>query len=518
VIAAAVSALLTASAKGAVAILVVLAVRAVVGRRLPPRWGVALWLVVAVRLVLPVGPASGWSLFGGEALAGVSRLGPWIGTEGAADRTGSDAAAAESAAEAGPAALLRRAGRRTAELLNPSPAAARPLALLWAAGALLVLVRDARDRRRLVRLRALARPVGDPRALAQLDACRRAVGLGRGVELAESAAVDGPALCPGGEGKPALVLLPVGAGAGLGTARLRHVLLHELAHLAHRDLAARRAARFLCALHWFNPLVHLAARALAADQEVAADARAMSALGRAELVGYGETLLALLSRSPAPAHAAPVGFSTTRKQLHRRIAMIASFRPRRRGPALALAAIAFVVTAAVLLTDGAAAGPAGGAAPDGPSTPRAAGGDAPDTSDPQVQALLDMRTIGVAMFAWLGDHVAAGSPADHEDDAPFDWSRCPSISHAELTALLVPRYAEELPEADPWGRPYELCFDREASTPAYRIGIRSAGSDGRFAGDTYVGGPFDPERTAEDLVWIDGFFVRWPEETAEPGS
>jgi beta-lactamase regulating signal transducer with metallopeptidase domain len=42
---------------------IVLAIRALVGRRLTPRAFHVLWLVVVVRLLLPSGPASRWSLY-----------------------------------------------------------------------------------------------------------------------------------------------------------------------------------------------------------------------------------------------------------------------------------------------------------------------------------------------------------------------------------------------------------------------------------------------------------------------
>ena len=41
--------------------------------------------------------------------------------------------------------------------------------------------------------------------------------------------------------------------------------------------------------------------------------------------------------------------------------------------------------------------------------------------------------------------------------------------------------------------------------------IRSAGKDGVYSGDRYEAGTFAPGDTNQDLVWLDGFFVRWPE-------
>jgi len=42
---------------------VVMVVQGVFGRRMEPRWRHALWFVVMLRLVIPVSPSSGWSLF-----------------------------------------------------------------------------------------------------------------------------------------------------------------------------------------------------------------------------------------------------------------------------------------------------------------------------------------------------------------------------------------------------------------------------------------------------------------------
>src|SRR5262249_4391227 len=53
--------------------------------------------------------------------------------------------------------------------------------------------------------------------------------------------------------------------------QLRSVLLHELAHIKRRDMFAQLVVQFACALHWFNPLVWLAAWRLAVERERACD-------------------------------------------------------------------------------------------------------------------------------------------------------------------------------------------------------------------------------------------------------
>jgi len=43
------------------------------------------------------------------------------------------------------------------------------------------------------------------------------------------------------------------------------------------------------------------------------------------------------------------------------------------------------------------------------------------------------------------------------------------------------------------------------------MAIRSAGSDKTFSSDIYKVGGFAPVDSSQDIVWMDGFFVRWPE-------
>ncbi|HVS63826.1 MAG TPA: hypothetical protein VMT85_10050 [Thermoanaerobaculia bacterium] len=83
----------------------------------------------------------------------------------------------------------------------------------------------------------------------------------------------------------------------------------------------------------------------------------------------------------------------------------------------------------------------------------------------------------------------------------------PLLPHAELASRLVPRYLRALPATDGWGRPLEL---RGVLGRAPRLSIRSPGQDGDYDSDVYRRGTYDPSDLEEDVVWVDGIFVRQP--------
>jgi beta-lactamase regulating signal transducer with metallopeptidase domain len=76
--------------------------------------------------------------------------------------------------------------------------------------------------------------------------------------------------------------------------RRRHILAHELTHHRHRD-GLWALIRCLClVLYWFDPLVWLAASLSRRDCELACDEGALRTLGDSERTAYGKTLLSLV--------------------------------------------------------------------------------------------------------------------------------------------------------------------------------------------------------------------------------
>ncbi len=169
----------------------------------------------------------------------------------------------------------------------------------------------------------------------------------------------------------------------------------------------------------------------------------------------------------------------------------------------------------------------------------------------QKRTVADVRNAGTAMFSWLVDQVgvAPEAPAlypNHVDPA-YQKGRAmlvraeptPFVSFASLTLaaptplpqniqsvdvgsykkrtveevekLLVPEYIQAVPRTDGWGHAYEYYLDTENPVAERVMLIRSPGRDGKFSGSVYQIGPFEPGSFDEDIVWADGYFVRWPQ-------
>ena len=78
--------------------------------------------------------------------------------------------------------------------------------------------------------------------------------------------------------------------------RLRHIIVHELVHKKHGDSFWALLRSILAAIYWFHPLVWVAVICSKRDCEIACDEGALSWLGEAERVSYGETLLSIITR------------------------------------------------------------------------------------------------------------------------------------------------------------------------------------------------------------------------------
>lgn len=135
-----------------------------------------------------------------------------------------------------------------------------------------------------------------------------------------------PSPCLVGVFRPAIYVTPE---IPQGSQGFHHVLIHELTHYRHRD-NFWTALRCLClVVHWYNPLVWLAAMLSRQDAELACDEAAIARIGEGNRAGYGRTLLGLVCEKGSPVNLLYLSTTMTegKRDIKERIAFIA-IRPK----------------------------------------------------------------------------------------------------------------------------------------------------------------------------------------------
>ncbi|MBL9207828.1 MAG: hypothetical protein JNN01_22285 [Opitutaceae bacterium] len=295
-----------------------------------PRWCFALWLLVAGALVVPIrAPLSifrpGLDRFFSLPVPSAEPVTP---SQSSTSSAATLAPAVEAPARAeSPADESSDVVSLPAVDGNPSQNAwISGLALFWLVGTIglvgLRLMAAARLHRRLAR--SGTAPADAALVAAVASGCEE-LGLRTVPAIVITPLVTSPALC--GILRPRL-LFPVGFAAQLSPDELRWVILHELAHLRRRDLLSHSLLQLACAIHWFNPLVWVAARLARQDGEMACDDFVLRHARPTDPAAYGRALLSVLGALRAPSRLpATLGIVENKRQLLTRITMISSHRP-----------------------------------------------------------------------------------------------------------------------------------------------------------------------------------------------
>lgn len=302
------------SLEASLLILAVLGLRLMLGTRLSPAWRIGLWMLVGAKLMLPAFIPAGFGL--GSLLKDPNDL------SDPRDSSNISEASVYSVVEVQPSLTPAPLPHSSFDLRHSALAA-------WLLGALTVLA-AALLRQRRFHQHLATRPLADDLHLTSLI-----------THLSSQVRVPTPQIVLTAPGTtPALVglrqpkiLLPSDWAARFTDRSLRHVLLHELFHVRHRDLLWNWAATAVQALHWFNPLVWFVVSRFQADRELRCDAGALAILAPSERLDYGHTLLRIQETffaPPAIAGLAPC--VRNHPTLRQRILMIAT--PTTRQPVI----------------------------------------------------------------------------------------------------------------------------------------------------------------------------------------
>ncbi|MEM1203896.1 MAG: prepilin-type N-terminal cleavage/methylation domain-containing protein [Acidobacteriota bacterium] len=132
----------------------------------------------------------------------------------------------------------------------------------------------------------------------------------------------------------------------------------------------------------------------------------------------------------------------------------------------------------------------------------------------QKRTVADIRNTGTAWMSWLTDQVGAASAGAGKTYRANDHA---DISYAQLFNYLHPNntffYMQEVPVNDGWN--YTLDFGMNTDIVSSNVLIicsrsRGGDSDAACEGSSWTVQSFIGTDYDRDIVWADGYFVRWP--------
>lgn len=308
-------------------------------KRLGYGWQYYIWLIVALRLLLP------WTLdLGIHMTLPESRL----------EHSGISASVPESE----PAEVLRIKNEQEKAVLEPARLqfskqfrkgitfVLQRLHILWFVTALLLLVRRVTVYQAFVKyVEAKSRAVTDIGCLEKLGTLINQHKIRKNVGLYTSSLVSSPLLV--GFFHPRIVL----PETELSGVDLHYILLHELMHEKRRDILYKWLIQLVMCLHWFNPFVYLMEKKVSGLCELSCDEQVIRNLDTEGKRAYGNTLLnAAGAGNSVKNPAASVSLNESGKLLKGRLEAIMNYRKKSK----ISKAAAFVLTVVFVLTASAA--------------------------------------------------------------------------------------------------------------------------------------------------------------------
>lgn len=281
------------SLEGSLIAAIILLIRALFGSRLPSRLPYWLWMLLLIRLMLPITPANPLGFISADIPAAQS-----VSTENAA----------APLTETAPVKALQNApslDKSPLPVSVPENGASKDFgpifwetaSLVWLAGAVLVfacfLFSATAARQKLKKGKCCQNKT----VLAELRSCQEILNFYREI----------PVICVSAEGSPFAVgvrnpkiVLPSRLAENLSAEELRYILLHELIHIRRRDTAINILTLVLRAVHWFNPLLWAVFWVMKGDGEISCDAEVLKRLGKDERHAYGQAIVSVLELQTRP--------------------------------------------------------------------------------------------------------------------------------------------------------------------------------------------------------------------------
>ena len=322
--------LLSLSVSGALLLLLILGLKPLYKNKFSKRWQYYIWIVVALRFLLPFTPdttiiGSLFEKFDTTAITNEIPTNPNVPVP--ADTGNSKAEPIQTNREITTAAMREPFNKYVC------------LFFIWSALALVLFVRKVTVYQGFIQyIKAGNKEVSDIKILNLLSDCEEKLNIKTRVELSCNPLIASPMLI--GFFRPRIIL-PV---YELEDKELSYIFVHELTHYKQRDMFYKWLIQIVVCAHWFNPFVYLLEKEVNKSCELSCDEKVISILNEKAKREYGDTLISFLkSNNLYKSSLASVTLTEGAEQLKERLGAIMKFREKSK----AIIAITAIFTAAV---------------------------------------------------------------------------------------------------------------------------------------------------------------------------
>lgn len=307
--------LLSLSVSGALLLLLILGLKPLYKNKFSKRWQYYIWIVVALRFLLPFTPDNAivGSLFEKFDTAVIANEIPTSPNVPVPVNPGNNNAELVQTNREMTAAAMR-------EPLNIYVC----LFFIWSALALVLFVRKITVYQGFIQyIKAGNKEVSDIKILNLLSDCEEKLNIKTRVELSRNSLIASPMLI--GFFRPRIIL-PVGE---LEDKELSYIFVHELTHYKQRDMFYKWLIQIVVCVHWFNPFVYLLEKEVNKSCELSCDEKIISILNEKAKREYGDTLISFLkSNNLYKSSLASVTLTEGAEQLKERLGTIMKFRKK----------------------------------------------------------------------------------------------------------------------------------------------------------------------------------------------
>ena len=307
--------LLSLSVSGALLLLLILGLKPLYKNRFSKRWQYYIWIVVALRFLLPFTPDNAivGSLFEKiDTVAITNEIPTSPNIPVPADTGNNNAEPIQTNREINAAAMREPINKYVC------------LFFIWSALALILFVRKITVYQGFIQyIKAGNKEVSDIKILNLLSDCEEKLNIKTRVELSCNPLIASPMLI--GFFRPRIIL-PVGE---LEDKELSYIFVHELIHYKQRDMFYKWLIQIVVCVHWFNPFVYLLEKEVNKSCELSCDEKVISVLDDTARREYGDTLISFLkSNNLYKSSLASVTLTEGAEQLKERLGAIMNFKSK----------------------------------------------------------------------------------------------------------------------------------------------------------------------------------------------